>query len=277
MDAARPPSRAPHDLKKDISQLLEGLVIPRLLAGSKAAKTGMADISDPSPDRQRASITFDNIDQLTRISANEDAAAMLAFVEQFLGNGHSVESIYVELLAPAARRLGEHWETDRTDFVTVTMALWRIQEVLRELAIKVPPATRGRPHHRTILLSAMPGDQHSLGTLMVAECFERDGWQADVLIEPKRSELTGKVASQSYDMVGLTVSCDCSSAALAALITTIRTVSRNPEVKVLIGGPVVNAQPDLVGRCGADGTAKDAAVAVEFANKLVPVMREYAR
>lgn len=202
---------------------------------------------------------------------------MLAFVEQFLRNGHSVETIYVELLGPAARRLGEYWEADRADFVTVTMALWRIQEVLRELAAKVPPSPKVSSVHRSILLSPMPGDQHSLGTLMVAECFERAGWQADALIEPKRSELTGKVASQRYDLVGLTVSCDCSSATLAGLITTIRTVSRNPGVKLLLGGPVINAQPGLVESSGADGTATDATAALALADILVPATREGGR
>lgn len=202
---------------------------------------------------------------------------MLAFVEQFVRNGHSVESIYLELLAPTARRLGEYWEADRTDFVTVTMALWRIQEVLRELAAKLPPTPTAFRIHRSILLSPMPGDQHSLGTLMVAECFERAGWQADALIEPKRSELTGKVASQRYDVVGLTVSCDCSSATLAGLITTIRTVSRNPVVKVLLGGPAINAQPSLVGSSGADGTATDATSALALADILAPATREGAR
>ena len=44
----------------------------------------------------------------------------------------------VDLLAPAARLLGEYWEDDRCDFVDVTMGLWRLQEVVHEIAARAP-------------------------------------------------------------------------------------------------------------------------------------------
>ena len=259
----------------DLSLMLENLVIPRLIAQNGGlARSGSEAAAPLTATKGRPAISASDVARLTEMSVNEDANRLLSFVERFLMTGHSVETIFVELLAPSARLLGEYWEEDREDFVTVTMALWRIQEVLRELTLRVPPVQRPGSGQRTALFSTLPGEQHSLGTMMIAECFERAGWRADVLIEPQRPELTGKFASCHYDLVGLTISCDCSSGSLADLITTIRTVSRNPRVKVLIGGHAVNRQPAMVIGSGADGTAVDAVSAMKLAESLVPLMLE---
>jgi methanogenic corrinoid protein MtbC1 len=199
---------------------------------------------------------------------------LLDFVDHCLETGSSVETVYVELLAPAARRLGEYWEEDSEDFVGVTMGLWRIQEILRELTLRIPPKSRPGHGKRSALFSPMPGEQHSFGTLMVAECFQRAGWDIDILIEPTQSELTAKFAKRHYDLIGLTVSNDCSKGALGSTVKTIKAVSSNPHIKVMMGGRVINDHPGLVDECGADATAIDAVAAVTLGDELVPVNLE---
>jgi MerR family transcriptional regulator, light-induced transcriptional regulator len=204
----------------------------------------------------------------------QDAGAMLDLVDLRLAEGHSVETIYVELLAPAARQLGKYWEDDSQDFIDVTMALWRIQEILRELSSRAPPVARNFSHGRSAIFAPMPGEQHSLGTLMVAECFERAGWQVDALIEPTQSELNVKIAEQYFDLVGLTVSCDCTTGTLVSLVKTIRAISCNPHIRIMLGGRFINENPQLVDACGADGTATDAKSALLLADQLIPVVIE---
>lgn len=260
----------------DLSLLLENLVIPKLIAdrntsGSTADSLGTLEIVEDSNGHK---IDPADVETFTLMSLHEEAHVLLSFVDDCLANGNSVETVFVELLAPAARRLGEYWNADSEDFVGVTMGLWRIQEVLREMTLRMPPPARPGNGQRSALFSPMPGEQHSFGTLMVAECFQRAGWDTDVLIEPTRSELTGKFAKQHYDLIGLTVSNDCSTSALNSLVTTIKAVSSNPHIKVLLGGRVINEQPDLVTKCGADATAHDALSAVEAANHMVPLNAE---
>jgi MerR family transcriptional regulator, light-induced transcriptional regulator len=260
----------------DLSRLLENLVIPKLIAnrdelGSRLDLAALSQADDTS--RQRL-ITSDDVEEFTQLSLTGEAHVLLDFVDNCLTTGSSVETIYVDLLAPAARRLGEYWEEDSEDFVGVTMGLWRIQEILRELTLRIPPKSRPGHGQRSALFSAVPGEQHSFGTLMVSECFQRAGWDTDALIEPTQSELNGKLAKRHYDLVGLTVSRDCSTASLSRLINTIKAVSSNPNIRVLIGGRVVNEQPDLVEECGADATASDAPSAVALADILIPLKAE---
>jgi MerR family transcriptional regulator, light-induced transcriptional regulator len=260
----------------DLSMLLENLVIPKLIADRDKRDNWlhMPGLSQAAQTTRQRAITDSDVEEFTRLSVSGEAHALLDFVDRCLETGSSVETVYVELLAPAARRLGEYWEADSEDFVGVTMGLWRIQEILRELTLRIPPKSRPGHGQRSALFSMMPGEQHSFGTLMVAECFQRAGWDTDVLIEPTQSELTGKIAKQHYDLIGLTVSCDCSTATLSSVVNAIKAVSPSPHVRIMLGGRVINEQPELVDECGADATAVDATSAVALADRLVPVKME---
>lgn len=253
----------------DLSLVLENLVIPKLIAERRYLHSPLLD--DGTSLTGDGVISRTDVEYFVLLALEGDARKLLDFVDSCLSTGFSVETIYVDLLAPAARRLGEYWDEDSVDFVDVTMGLWRVQEILRELTLHIPPNLEVGHGQRSALFSTMPGEQHSLGTLMVAECFQRAGWDADVLMEPTRSELTGKFANRHYDLIGLTVSLDCPTIEITNLIKAIRAVSTNPNIRILLGGRVINEQPELVEKCGADGTAVDAPSAVKTAETLVPV------
>jgi MerR family transcriptional regulator, light-induced transcriptional regulator len=267
-----------HD--EDLSRLVENLVIPRLVANlNDPADGGFAQTTVSVTDaiaRPAAAISEADIREFAELSVRDKPEAMLDFVDQRLAMGCSVENIYIELLAPAARALGSNWEDDSQDFVDVTMGLWRIQEILRELSARVPPKTRVAGFRNSALFSAMPGDQHSFGTLMVSECFERAGWAVDTLIEPSQHALNVQCAEQFYDLVGLTVTADCTSGTLRSIVSTIKSISRNPEVRIMLGGRFINDHPELLAASGADATASDALSAVAEANRMAGVRAEAA-
>jgi MerR family transcriptional regulator, light-induced transcriptional regulator len=264
------------DKDYDLSLLLENLVIPKLIADrdKRDSWLHLPGLSPSAKANLHPAITDADVEEFTRLSVDGEAHALLDFVDHCLETGSSVENVYVELLAPAARKLGEYWEEDSEDFVGVTMGLWRIQEILRELALRIPPKSRPGHGQRSALFSMMPGEQHSFGTLMVAECFQRAGWDTDVLIQPTQSELTGKYATRHYDLIGLTVSRDCSTGSLGGMVKAVKAVSRNPNIRIMLGGRVINEHPELVDECGADGTASDAVTAVALADYLVPINLE---
>ena len=251
---------------RDLTRVIEGEIIPRLLmvhSRSEPAKQSNAESAISPAEAVR----------FAPLPLELEADELLAEVDTFLARGVSPESIFVELLAPSARRLGQFWEEDSCDFVDVTMGLWRLQEVMREIAMRSRPIARAFAGPRTALFSPMPGEQHCFGTLMVEEVFARAGWQSEVLIEPKRRELLRIIGERSLDLVGLTISCDYPSGALTELITAIRSVSKTPNIRVLIGGRMVNANPDIVSVVGADGTASDARSALELAESFFAASR----
>ena len=249
---------------RSLASLIEGQIIPRLMLAH-----GMS--AEVSPGAAPGRIEQDDIEALVPLTLTCDAGDVLAQVDRVLARGLGIDAVMVKLLAPTARRLGTLWEEDRCDFIEVTMGLWRLQEVVRELSARSAPPfgllDGGRP--RRALFVALPGDQHDFGAVMVAELFHRHGWDVDTAPGANMAELLAEVGRHHYDLVGLTVSCDCHTARLSSAILSVRSVSRNPGVRVMVGGRIFVDDPKLAQHVGADGTAPDALQALAVAAELV--------
>lgn len=245
-----------------VNTIIESEIIPRLLMAHTPAQPRTRP-------RLLRAITPDEASRFALLPLRLEAASLLEEVDAFIAKGASVETICLDLLAPAARKLGEMWERDECDFLDVTMGLWRLQEVMREVAARAPVEFAGSAQPYSALLSPMPGDHHNFGTLMLEEVFARGGWRSEVLVKPERRELLDRLARQPFDLLGLTLARDCPSAALGNLINAVRNVSANPHIIVLVGGRMINENPEIAEEVGADGTAADALAALELANALV--------
>ncbi len=255
----------------NLDQLVEHEILPRLLmalANSRVASAANDSADNPNIVQQA------EIEAFAPLPLGLEAEELMAQIEYFLDRGVTAETVFIELLATSARKLGEYWEEDRCDFVDVTMGLWRLQEVMREVALRCPVHHDGHVPARSALFSPLPGEQHCFGTLMVEEVFARAGWDSEALIEPQRSEFLQILSDREFELVGLTVSNDCSSGELASLVTAIRSVSKCRSVKILLGGRAINANPELVDLAGADGTAQDAQSALILADRIVPAAKQ---
>jgi methanogenic corrinoid protein MtbC1 len=224
--------------------------------------------SSPRPRRNRP-IAPEDASRFAMLPLRLEAACLLEEVDAFMAEGTSVETVCLDLLAPAARMLGEMWDRDECDFIDVTMGLWRLQEVMREIAARSPADLPSLKVPRSALFSPMPGDQHNFGTLMIEEVFSRAGWRSEALVRPERRDLLDRLAQRPFDVVGLTLARDWPSAALANLIKAMRSASTNPRITVLIGGRMINENPGLVEQVGADGTGVDALAALDVAQSLM--------
>ncbi|MBY0285427.1 MAG: cobalamin-binding protein, partial [Sphingomonas sp.] len=223
-------------------------------------------------------VTDDDVAHFAPLAISAEADALLDYIDSLIARGVSVDSVLVDLLAPTARVLGEYWESDRCDFVDVTMGLWRLQEIVHELAARLPAATRPGARWRA-LFTPMPEDQHSFGSILLDEIFAREGWFTDRLSDISASELLDRVSADWFDLVGLTVGCESHMAALPSLITAVRNISANPQICVMVGGRIFVEAPARAAEVGADGTAPDARLAVQVASNLVGAVsrREFAR
>ncbi len=259
---SRRTSGSREDPRDSVNAIIEGEIIPRLL---------MAHASYPVASRSKRSraITPEDASHFAMLPLRLEAASLLEEVDAFIAEGTSVEAICLDLLAPAARMLGEMWDRDECDFIDVTMGLWRLQEVMREIAARSPADLPTLKVPRAALFSPMPGDHHNFGTLMIEEVFSRAGWLSEALVRPERRDLLDRLAQRPFDVVGLTLARDWPSAAVATLIKAMRHASANPHITVLIGGRMINENPGLVGEVGADGTGADALAALDTAESLM--------
>jgi MerR family transcriptional regulator, light-induced transcriptional regulator len=225
----------------------------------------------PAP-KPAESIEPREVSRVERLAAlalgnNDDAP-----FEEMLARDASLESIFLDLLAPAARHLGSLWESDAADFANVTLAMSRLQRIMRRLSERFcDEAAQG--NGESVLLTIIPGEQHSFGLSMVAEFFRRAGWNLCTGPFSSHQELTSLVHDHWFDVVGFSVSSDRRLDELKRDIHDIRRVSRNQHVGIILGGPMLIAQPDLVALMGADMMSSDATTAPQQAHGLIQQMK----
>ena len=250
MEAGQPSGLNPR--WERLSRAIDTDIIPRLVLARRAEReTVRLNNREPAP-------TQHDVAELAGLVLTRDADVARDFVERMQARGTPVETLYLDLLAPTARRLGELWESDACDFTEVTVGLGRLQQVLHNMSAAFRAEVQPHEHGRRVLLVPAPGEQHSFGLHIVAEFFRRAGW--DVWSEPRinsGADLVQLVRSEWFAVVGLSVASDTRIDALANGIRALRRASRNRAIGVLVGGPMCLAHPELVTRVGADATALD--------------------
>lgn len=97
-----------------LAQLIEGEIIPRLLMAHR-------DGSDPDVISMTTGvIDAAELDRFSRLILTSDLGTLTEHVDLLTRRGVGMQTIYFDLLSPAAKRLGEMWESDECSFTDVT-------------------------------------------------------------------------------------------------------------------------------------------------------------
>lgn len=212
-----------------------------------------------------------DVARFVRDALSHDEDRLAARVQEFLEAGVPVERLCLDLFGPAAAQLGELWEHDETDFVEVTLAVGRIQRVVRDLARALPGV--GHLDGGQVFLGGLADEQHSLGLAMVAEFFVQDGWGVTVGPPLGLEEIEEAVAARWYDVVGLATALQERIPRVVDAIAAVRRRSCNPDVVVIVGGQAFVGRSELVAEVGADGWAPDAVQAPVIARDIMASRR----
>lgn len=226
---------------------IETEVIPRLRA---AHRTPRADAHPEGPGDADARA----VSAFAAFALADDFRSAFDYVETLRVQGTSLERLCGDLFAPAARLLGVMWDTDQCDFAQVTLALWCLQQVLREsnaaFASELEQSTSAQGM-RTLLVPT-PGEEHTLGLTMVVEFFRRAGWDVEGSPPATVADLRRAVTAAWFDVVGLSVSGETRLDVVRQSIVAVRTASLNGQVTILVGGALCVSRPDIAAVVGAD-------------------------
>jgi methanogenic corrinoid protein MtbC1 len=205
--------------------------------------------------------------------ADDEAASATALLRDLRGKGTSFETICLDVMAPAARRLGAMWTTDDCDFTLVTLGLSRLHRLMRELDAQLAAIALPVDPGRVALLAVAPGEQHVFGLVMVGDFLRRAGWEIHDLIGASTAEIAATARSTRATIAALSCSMEAQLPALAGRISGIRGQSRNRDIAILVGGLAFSDAPEAAIRVGADAMARDARDAVFQAERLLAVNR----
>ena len=194
---------------------------------------------------------------------------VLTFVEGLLLNDVNSDSIFLNLIAPAARHLGLMWEQERADFTQVTMGLLRMHQITHLIGYEYQSGPQKAGASKRVTLASAPGSQHILGLAMVSEFFRKSGWQVVVEIATTPAELYAAAKNEWFDLIGLSVGLTEQLTGLLALVTTLKQKSRNANIPILLGGPAFLSSSFSAQSLGADAITTDALEGVQIASMLV--------
>lgn len=209
-----------------------------------------------------AGLARDYLDLLLRGQRREAFDRVLASAER----GVPVQRLYLEVFQPSLREVGRLWQTGRISVAQEHYCTAATQTLMSRL---YPVLFTGERKERRLVAACVPGELHEVGSRMVADFFEMEGWDTTYLgaNTPDRA-LVGTLLESPPHVLALSATLTQHVAALGGLVRQVREESRLDGVRILVGGRPFLAAPDLWRKVGADGTAPDARAAVKRGNLL---------
>ena len=250
----------------DLARIISNDIVPRLLRLHTEVVPDAPSI-DALIGALRPSST--EIDTLAHIILGDDLEAAATYVTIMRDRGLSMEMLYVELLEPTARHLGEMWDNDECDFIDVTIGVGRLQKLLAIFNDTYTLPQLGT--RRRVLMATTPGNQHSLGASMIEKLLSAAGWDVETEYSGEVDQIVHMVKRNWFAVIGLTAGSDGQLPAMKSAVAQIRTHSQNADIGVMVGGPMFTQDPQLVVAMGADATAPNAPAAVLAAQKLFDI------
>ncbi|XUM24569.1 B12-binding domain-containing protein [Bradyrhizobium oligotrophicum S58] len=137
-----------------LNDAIEAEIIPRLVMAHASALERVPAIITASA--QEAA-------DFAELVLDADDVAAVACIQAHRDHGETLERIYLDLLVPTANHLRHLWADDERDFADVTLALWRLQQLLRHFSSAFCAELSVAPAGLRVLLTTAPGDRTRAG------------------------------------------------------------------------------------------------------------------
>lgn len=259
--APQPPAQSASSNATDLARLVESEIIPRLMLAHNEPEPLETPLSSD------AQLGPQNAESFARMVLSKDSDSLIAYIGTLLQAGLPMETIYMDLMMPAARLLGDYWNEDSITFTDVTIGLGRLQQVVRTLGWKRSQSSGPDHSAPSALFVPASTEQHTFGLFIIEDSFRRAGWRTWIETSTDHGELVDMVRSHWFDLLGVSASCESQQDEVSAAIACVRKASRNPGLLILVGGRLFIEHPELVALVGADGTAPTGADALLIADK----------
>jgi len=174
-------------------------------------------------------------------------------VERAQKRGWSVLRLYLEMLMPALRTVGDLWEEGRINVAQEHRAVQITLEILGRIRSGFSPSASAG---KRILVTTPPGETHWVGARMAADVFELNGLAVDFLGPDTPAQgIVDYVRQRGQDLVALSVTV---TGALKGALAVIRALRKaHPKLPVLLGGLAAGAARSWKKENRPDAIAED--------------------
>lgn len=230
------------------------------------------------PDRDSArshtsTVSKADVDYFCTLVAASESTRIAHAITALHARGVPADDMMLDLLPAVARMFGQRWVSDESDFTSVTIALGHLQQMRRDIGGLPRQNLMPSGPPRRALLAPAPGEQHNFGIMIVDHFLHQAGWDVRTLPQSSCDEIVNLAARDSYEIVGLSISCEAYLLSLERTIATLRRASKNRTVAIMVGGRLFLEKPGLALLIGADAAATDGRDAVRQAERLTSEAR----
>ncbi|MDF3066602.1 MAG: 5-methyltetrahydrofolate--homocysteine methyltransferase [Polyangiaceae bacterium] len=192
----------------------------------------------------------------------------LAIVHEALASGFSVPAVHLELIQAAQYEIGRLWENNLISIAEEHQATAISQLALAVLFDKLP---RARRNGKRVLLACVEGELHDMGSRIVADFLEMDGYEVRLLgANVPAKSLAERVTAYAPDLVALSATMSFHLSALERAVAAIRG-SEQRAVPILVGGRAFTWATDAATKLDVQGFAADPAELLKEARRLTQV------
>lgn len=240
-----------------IADALANEIIPSIV-NSKAAMSFQKPYAPLSNKRSEQFLAdFSNV----LISGDKDSAVRMT--KDFLREDPSVTNLFLGLYTNSARLLGEMWVEDLCSFGDVTIGLTILHDLVRQNTQRLRLELEPTKHDTAMCLSPIPGQEHVFGTFMLEAFLLAKGYDVETSLAQTREVFLNHIATKEYNIIALSVAENNQVEECKKLIQSIRNMSLNQDIKILVGGYPFIINDRLYLDVGADATADNALRALE--------------
>ena len=193
----------------------------------------------------------------------EDPCHLAAFLRDLVRMKVPLSAVADVYVPAVARDLGQGWMDDRLSFFQVSIASARLQAMLRAIGAAWVADSGAPGQSGALLLALPPGEQHTLGAMVLLGQLRRMGVSVRLAIGPSRSDLQHIFAQASFSGALVSVGCSVRLAELSGFVQHIRRAAPSG-LPVVIGCALLSMETDVAARVGADAEAPNLTVALRI-------------
>lgn len=221
------------ECQEPLRDVISTQLIPRLLNSQNYSQR----LSTPevSGENTASLPEFNDFSDACRLG---DSLRVNKIVDALTEQGFSQERIFLDLITPAARHLGHLWDKDLCSFTDVTCGLAIMHHVIYRLGYEFRDGPHAKGEQTHVMMCCAPGSLHLLGATIVGDLFRREGANVVIEISSTEQELIRAVGNEWFDVIGISVAIEPQLLQLKSLVKKLKDSSGNPNVKVLLGGPI---------------------------------------
>ncbi|QYZ69293.1 cobalamin B12-binding domain-containing protein [Neotabrizicola shimadae] len=198
----------------------------------------------------------DVLDRLTALAIKPGSGVSGEIVDALSAARVSASQAVATYIPEVARVLGRGWEEDRYTFAEVTIGAARLQELLHRFQGDLTADSVDGRTLSTALVVVPPGEQHTLGAMVVAMMLREKGVSVNIQFGPALSDLARLMASRRFDAALVSVANSDKAETAAKVVKTIKNLSKG-RMLVAVGGPGCAQMHDALVSSGVDLITND--------------------